>query len=619
MKAKTTLILLAVAGLLFGYLYFYDKKQPSSEEAKRQAQNLVNIKTDQIDGIIIQNGDDKMELRRHEKKWRLESPIKDQADSALIDTLLSDVESWQKDATISSKEIDSDKNRLNEYGLNKPKLRLKLTGTGAPPEIWFGKDAAFEGKMYVRFENSKEAYVVTQSVEKEIEKKPDDFRDKKLTDLTTAQVSRLVLKSPAGEMELEKKSDHWDLVRPLRARGDDQKIGDLIAQITTARIQQFVADDRGDLHPYGLTEPRGAITLFGDNDKQGQMLQLGATPEKQKDQVYARFSARGFVYTLPRKIEEVLNTKPNDLRDRHLIRIDTNNLDRLTIDAVGKGKIVLARKDQNWTMASRSNAAANSAEVRRLLETLSEEKGTKFVEDVASNLPKYGLDKPSLQLIFSSFASENTAESKAGDHPFATLAFGKVEGDLVYARVGDEPFVLGVRRSILDNIYTDPLQWQDLTVFDLKPESIHRLNLTTEREETLVRGPNDLWKEEKGSAPINQTNVQSLLNTLAKLHAVRWAGATVPAHGLEKPQLAINFTSSADDKAVHKLTIGGSAGNGMWFARVDQRDGTFVLNNPDLNALKLPLVQTAVPTPPPAASVSPVPAAVTTPVAAPAP
>ena len=39
----------------------------------------------------------------------------------------------------------------------------------------------------------------------------------------------------------------------------------------------------------------------------------------------------------------------------------------------------------------------------------------------------YGLDKPQLQLTFSSFASENTAETKAGEEPFATIAFGKDE------------------------------------------------------------------------------------------------------------------------------------------------------------------------------------------------
>src|SRR5438445_3752704 len=209
--------------------------------------------------------------------------------------------------------------------------------------------------------------------------------------------------------------------------------------------------------------------LFAQDDKQGQTLQIGSVPEKEKEQVYVRFSPRGFVYTLPKKIDETLNNKPNDLRDRHLVRIDTKILDRLTIDAPGKGKTVFARKEENWTMASRNNAPANSGEVRRLIDTLQNEQVTKFVEDVASNLSKYGLDKPQLQLTFSSFASENTAETKAGEQPFATLAFGKIEGNEVYARLGDEPFIVAVRPGLLDQIFADPLQWQELSIFKFKP------------------------------------------------------------------------------------------------------------------------------------------------------
>ncbi len=396
MNWRTTTVLLAIVVALGLYIKFYESKRPNTEDAEKRAQNVVNFQRDKVDGILIQNGDDKIDLRRHDQKWRLETPVKDQADSLAVDNLLSDLESWQKQATIPAKEIDADKGKLGEFGLNKPKLRLKLMGKDAPPEIWFGKDAALEGKMYVRFENSKDTFLVPQTVKKDIEKKADDFRDKKLTDLTATQVNKLVLKTAAGEMELQKKGEHWEIVKPMQARADDQKVGDLIAQITTARIEQFVAEDRGDLHPYGLAEPRGSITLFGPDDKTGQMLQIGTVPEKNQDQVYVRFTPRNFVYTLPKKTESLLDTKPNDLRDRHLVRFDRNILDRLTIDAPGKPKIVLARKNEAWTIVSRNNVGANASEANRLIDTLANEQVTKFVEDVASNLGKYGLDKPQL-------------------------------------------------------------------------------------------------------------------------------------------------------------------------------------------------------------------------------
>jgi Domain of unknown function (DUF4340) len=350
--------------------------------------------------------------------------------------------------------------------------------------------------------------------------------------------------------------------------------------------------------------------------EQGQMLQIGnaaTAAEKNKDQVYVRFSPRAFVYTLPKKIEELLNTKPDDLRDRHLVRIDTKILDRLTIDAPGKGKTVLARKGEDWNIANKKNTPANSSEVRRLIDALQNEQVTRFVENVASNLPKYGLDKPQLQLTFSSFASENTAETKAGEQPFATLAFGKVEGNEVYARVADEPFVVAARKSLLDQVFVDPLQWQELSIFKFKPEEIHRVSVVTDKELSLGRGDNNQWKWNKGSGEINQTNVQSLINTLSNLHAVRWIGSVTPPHAFDKAQLVITFTTSPDDKAAHKLTIGDATSDSMWFAKVDEREGTFIISNPDLNSLKLPLVQLPASSPGPGVSASPPATSSTTP------
>lgn len=596
MKTRTTLILLILAVALGVWIRFFESKKPNTAEATRQAGKVVNFERDKLEGILIRNGDDRIELRRQEGKWRLTRPVKDQADGAAVDNLISDIENWHKEGVIPAKDVTAEKGRMSEFGLAQPKLRLRLIAPDAPPEIFFGKDTAFEGQMYVRFADAKDVYIATQNVRADISKKPDDFRDRKLTDLTTAQVTRAVFKSPAGEIEVRKKNEHWEIVKPLQARGDDQKINDLLAQTTNARVQEFVADDRGDLHAYGLSEPRGSITIYGADEKQGRTLQLGAGADKIKDAIYVRYLPRSAVYALPKKTEEILAVRPNDIRDRHLARIDTNNLDRLTIEATGQPKIVLARKEQSWTIASRNNQPANSDEVRRLLNTLNEQQVSRFVADTAAELPKYGLDQPQLKLTFSSFASENTAETGAGEHPFLTLSFGKIEGNEVYARVGEEPFIVAISRELLGPIPVDPLQWQELAIFQFKPEEIHRISRVTDKEESLVRSGQG-WTWIKGQGAIDNIDLQSLLNTLATLRAVRWVGPTTPAHGFEKPSLVITFTTSPDDKALHKLTIGNKTDDGMWYAKTDEREGAFVISHPQLTAFKLPLVKEAAASP----------------------
>ena len=175
---------------------------------------------------------------------------------------------------------------------------------------------------------------------------------------------------------------------------------------------------------------------------------------------------------------------------------------------------------------------------------------------------------------------------------------------------------MAVNRELLDRIWVDPLRWQELTIFQFKPNDIHRLSRMTDREESIVRSGARDWKWIQGEGAIDSADLQSLINTLASLRAVRWVGASTPAHGFERPELVLTFTTSPDDKTLHKLTIGNRTDDAMWFAKVDGRDGTFVIGNPDFTALKLPLVKAPVGSPSP--NGTPSPSVASTPVPTPA-
>jgi hypothetical protein len=74
------------------------------------------------------------------------------------------------------------------------------------------------------------------------------------------------------------------------------------------------------------------------------------------------------------------------------------------------------------------------------------------VADVATELPKYGLDQPQLRVTLSSYASENTPDTQAGEKPIATVLFGREEGENVYAKLEDEPFVVSVPKGVPGNL-----------------------------------------------------------------------------------------------------------------------------------------------------------------------
>jgi hypothetical protein len=218
---------------------------------------------------------------------------------------------------------------------------------------------------------------------------------------------------------------------------------------------------------------------------------------------------------------------------------------------------------------------------------------TEFVSDVASELAKYGLEQPRVRLTLSSYASENTAETKAGEKAIATILFGKVEDGKVYARLEDEPFIVSLPDTFLETLMTDPLQWQPLEIYNYKAENITALEVTKDGQApiALERDKEKPWKLAKGDGSVNQINVQSLVNTLSSLRAVRWVGAAKPEHGLDKPLLTVGFKMV--DGGHGRLSVGPATPETVPHAAAEGMDGVFEMSRPDLSAFQLPMLEKA--------------------------
>ena len=606
MKLKNTLILLVLAGAIYAFIHFYESGLPGTREAAERRGRVVEFDRDKIAKIAIKTNDTKIEFEKKDGIWFLEKPVKDRADSVAISQLFTTAESLKSDESIPTEKKGGDKDPLKEYGLGSPETRLIFTpGSGKPIELLFGKDAAVDGKIYVRLEDSRTAHVIGNDLKNQILKKADDFRDHKLTDVLSTQVNKFTLKTAKGEIELEKK-EHWTLTKPFKARGNDQKIGDLIAQAANAQVQSFIAD-ASNLAAFGLQEPRGTVSFVAEGRKEPVVLQIGQPLEKDKEKIYVKLSTRESVLVVPKGLEGLLETKPNDVRDRSLLRVESDIVDRISIEPKDREKIVIARKGESWVRkVGDKDEPINVAAATRLLGELQSQQVTEFVADIATELPKYGLDQPMVKVTLSSYASENTAETKAGEKPIVSVLLGQTEGDKVYAKLDDEPFVVGVSRALIDFILTDAQQWQELTIFSYKADDITSLEIAREGQPTITleRDKDKKWALAKGDGQVNQTNVQSLVNTLAALRSVRWMGAATPEHGLDKPKVTVTFKTTS---GAGKLLIGTETPDHLNHASAEGKPGTFGLSQPDVTAFQLPLIDGAPVVPTPAAAPAPAP------------
>ncbi len=603
MKTRNTILLLLVCIGAFAYLRWVDSKQLSTDEKLQKEGKPVEVDRDDLQGITIRNSEGTIVMKKREGGWFIESPVQDRAEDMALATLFTSLETLSATRVPVGKDA---KEALKEFGLTRGEASLKLEGKKAV-EILLGKETAIEGKVYLRLDGADAAYVVTKGLRDNVTKGLKEWRSRKLSDITASQVNKVVLKTAKGEIELEKKGLNWNFARPFKARGDNQKIADLISNAANARIEDFITDSK-DLPAYGLGDPRATLTFSAEGVKEPVVLQLGAAMPaktegvKKEDPaakpaampVYVKLSTRDSVVTVPAAMESLIATQPNDLRDQSLVRVQSDMVDRIVVEAPGKEKIVLARQGEEWVrkLDGKNETPANGSAANKLLNDLVTTKITRQVADMASDLKGFGLDQPQATITLASYSTEGTPETKPGEQALAKVMLGRFEGDAGYAKLDDEPFIVSVPSSLISGVWTDPLQWQDLKVLDLKKDAITGLEITRTGQPTLsyTLDKEKGWKLAKGDGVVNASAAQSLVNTLVSLRAVRWLGATnAVAQGLDKPNLVVTFTL-ADGKA-GKLSIGSNTPEEMWHGTLDGKTGTFLVNKLDFDALNSALIE----------------------------
>ena len=441
MKLRNTLLLYLALGCLIAFVVVYERKVPTTNQTGLARSLVVDFEPEKIEKMLLINNEERIELVKHQGRWFLNSPIKDKADSNLAETLLDTLYNLHPSAVLNEekKEVET-----KPFGTMKSNMRLQLFGAGAPPEIIFGKSSAIEGQIYLGLANSSRVYVVSEDLKNLVAKKTDDFRDRSLMEFPADQADRLAIHNSDGEILLQKENEHWQIAKPIRARANDALIKALVTKIVALHAKGFVADK--DLAR--LSEPFGTIALHRESAREPALLSLIEAPEA-PDCVYAKLSGRSSVFILDKPVAGLLKAHPNDLRDRHLMRLNFDMVDRISLQPAAKPKLLLARNQENWVLDGKP---ADGNKVAGFIDYLLGQKVVAFVADTASDLEKYGLNAPLMKITFSSYASENTPESKAGERQIASLLLGRIENGEVFAKLEEEPFVVSVDKAILDRL-----------------------------------------------------------------------------------------------------------------------------------------------------------------------
>ncbi len=81
------LILFLIALGLFLFIYFYERKLPTTEEALEREKKIFNLKEEEINYIFLENEDLSWELKKEKDEWKLKKPLDYPADEFNVNSI----------------------------------------------------------------------------------------------------------------------------------------------------------------------------------------------------------------------------------------------------------------------------------------------------------------------------------------------------------------------------------------------------------------------------------------------------------------------------------------------------------------------------------------------------
>jgi hypothetical protein len=325
----------------------------------------------------------------------------------------------------------------------------------------------------------------------------------------TKDVTAVELRRGAETVRLQREGENWQLLEPVKARGSRAAVDELLANVTTAKIDREIDPSPKSLADFGLDKPAADVTLTLKDGK-ALGLQLGAK-NPTGVWVYARERDKPAVFVLGESVLRDVTKPVADFRDRTILAFDSKDVSGFEI-VLPEETIAVEGESRAWRITRPVALRADSETVSEFLDRLTGQKVKEFVAEAPAARDAYGLERPVRVTI-------HTGRDK--DRVTRTLLLGKVDAARkgVYAMRAGESSVLLVPEEVWTQVPKNVGVLRNKTLVEVERDKVSTLEIESPRGAVTVARENDQWKiVAPQPLPADQVEVGAVL---AKLHDLR--------------------------------------------------------------------------------------------------
>jgi hypothetical protein len=472
MKARTrslvpVLVLTVLAGGALAYAYFGVAKKDEAAQARKDADaKLYRFDASKVKAITVEAKGGTTRLARAGEGWRIEAPVRAEAERSTVDALVDRIATLRRKAAIAEK---PDPGALAGYGLATPKAKVTLALEGGPDEtLALGDENPFDGSVFVRT-TSGAVELVGNDVRWSVDRSTFDLREKRLLPFDEKDLARVEVTTPklsyalAREGREGRQGDAWRLDAPMldapmKERADDSAVQRVLSAVRALRATAF--EEGGDARARGLDRPAWEVRLV-DAKGAARTLALSEAPAKRGEAakadaavgdaaarpLYARLEGAAEIATVAAGSQKDLELDLFTLREKKVLHFDRDAVARVTLKR-GDASLEVRREAaadagvERWRLAAPRDAPAQAGRVSSLLWTLSSLQARAFADESGKTIAEHGLDHPALEITLAG------ADGKELDR----LLVSAERGGKTYARSASSPRIVEVDAAALASL-----------------------------------------------------------------------------------------------------------------------------------------------------------------------
>ena len=362
-----------------------------------------------------------------------------------------------------------------------------------------------------------------------------------------AEVTEVTLKRGDELVRLKREGDGWQMLEPLKARGERGPIDEALTNVTTAKMDREIDAKPANLAEFGLDKPAAEVTLALKDGKQLGLL-LGAK-NPTGVWVYAQERGKPAVFVLGESVLRDATRPVADFRNKSILAFDRKDVTGLVIVTREETLAVEKSGDNAWQLTRPRALPADTETVGDFLEKLTAAKIKEFVADAPKSMQPYGLERPLRVTI-------QTGQDK--DRASKELLLGNVDDKKkgVYALRPGEDSVLLLPEDVWNALPKTTAAIRSKSVVEFERDKVKQVEVESPRGSVTLVREGDRWRISKPE-PLAADPVESgaLLMKLKGLKALGFLSddASGISRYLGKPEVRVTLTLDGEPSSLSVL------------------------------------------------------------------